>query len=224
MMSTKSAPFVCAVLVATTTLCACSAHTGAQPANPLSSNLTIPSLTNDAIGFTGSNLVADSSFERPIVPPGTFQEFTTGQSFSSWRVVGVFGSVDLIGDGFNQNGFTFPALCGKQFLDLTGRSQNATGVAQTIHTASGTNYSLTFSVGNVVNPGGPFGTSSTVNVFVAGVKVLTATNARGSGKTHIVWKTFSKSFMAHGTSTTIKFVNGDPPDDTANGIDCISVS
>ena len=69
----------------------------------------------------------------------------------------------------------------KQWLDLTGGTSNQqVGVAQSVKTRPGASYRLSFAVGNVVDPAGVFGTSSTVNVLVNGYKVLAATNKRGA--------------------------------------------
>jgi hypothetical protein len=38
-----------------------------------------------------------------------------------------------------------------------------------------------------------------------------------------VWQKFSTEFTAQNPTTTIAFINGDPPDDTTNGFDAISV-
>jgi hypothetical protein len=181
-------------------------------------------LNENPIGFAGTNLVKDPSFEKPVTAPGGFLVFSTGQTFSKWTVVGASGSIGIVSGTFTQNGYTFPAGCGHQWLDLTGLSQSATGLAQTIATVSGHSYTLKFSVGNVSNPGGIFGTTSTVKVSINGAAFLTATNSQGHGQTKQVWKAFQKAFTAHSTSTTITFLNGDPSTDTNNGLDCISLS
>jgi hypothetical protein len=91
--------------------------------------------------------------------------FSTAQSFTAWKVVGQTGNVAIVKGGFSQNGFTFQAACGSQFLDLTGTSNTATGVRQTIATVVNSAHTLTFKVGNVDDPGGIFGTTCTVKVF-----------------------------------------------------------
>jgi len=181
-------------------------------------------LNENPVGFAGTNLVKDPSFEKPVTAPGGFLVFSTGQTFSKWSVVGASGNIGIVSGTFSQNGFTFPAGCGHQWVDLTGLSQSATGLAQTIATVSGHSYTLKFSVGNVSNPNGIFGTTSTVKVSINGTAFLTATNSRGHGQTTQVWKDFQKTFNAQATSTTITFLNGDPSSDTNNGLDCISLS
>jgi Protein of unknown function (DUF642) len=170
-----------------------------------------------------TNLVRNGGFESPVVPPGSFQGFSTGQSFSHWTVTGASGNVAVVSGTFTQSGFSFPAKSGHQWLDLTGVSNSATGVAQTVATAAGTLYTLTFSVGNLVDPGGIFGTTSTVHVLVDGNPLFTAVNSKGAGSTSQVWKTFRVNFTAASATTTIAFINGDPSNDTENALDAIKL-
>jgi hypothetical protein len=177
-------------------------------------------LTNPAYG---ANLIGNGSFETPVITPGTYQLFSTGETFAGWSVVGAAGNVAIVSATFEQNGFTFPAASGSQFLDLTGISNSATGVQQNVATTAGTAYTLTFYVGNVVDPGGIFGVSSTVYVLVDGQQTFTATNSRGAGQTKQVWQKFTTTISATAASTTIAFINGDPPTDQNNGLDAISL-
>src|ERR1700687_4516297 len=116
------------------------------------------------------NLLHDASFESPLVPPGGFTVFSSGQTFSKWTVTGTSDDIAIVSGTFSQEGFTFPAGCGKQWVDLTGVGTTGAGVAQTIPTVKGSRHALTFSVGNVVDPHGIFGVTSTVNVLVNGVQ------------------------------------------------------
>jgi hypothetical protein len=171
----------------------------------------------------GANLIRNGSFESPGVPDGGYATFSTDQAFSGWRVVEASGNVGVVSGAFTQDGFSFPARSGKQWLDLTGLSQTATGVAQTVPTTPGAAYTLVFFVGNLVNPTGIFGGSSTVNVLVNGTQVFSATNSRGTGKTAMVWQKFTATITATSSRTTISFVNGDLSGDTLNGLDAISL-
>lgn len=175
-------------------------------------------------GQTKTNLIHDFSFEKPVVASGTFQEFSTGEMFKQWLVVGDLGRVAVVSGTFTQNGFTFPAKIGAQWLDLTGAdSKTATGVSQTISTIPGASYTLTFYVGNVYDPHGIFGVSSTVNVQVDGQQVFKATNSRGRGETSMIWQRFTTTISATNATTTIAFINGDPPNDDHNGLDGIDL-
>lgn len=167
-----------------------------------------------------ADLISNGSFESPVVTAGSFQLFSTGGTFSGWSVVGATGNVAIVSGSFTQNGFSFPAEDGAQWLDLTGISNTATGIQQTIATTSGQQYDLSFWVGNVSNPGGIFGTTSTVDLELNGTKVLTVTNSNANGQTQ-AWQQFTFSFMATSSSTTLAFLNADPSNDTSNGIDNI---
>ncbi|HEY2105282.1 MAG TPA: DUF642 domain-containing protein [Candidatus Binataceae bacterium] len=169
--------------------------------------------------------MTNGSFELPMVAPGSFTLASTGSStIPGWTVVGASGNVAVTSGTFAQNGYSFPAENGKQWLDLTGTSNTATGVSQTVTTVPGTSYSLSFWVGNVVDPGGIFGASSTVKVQVNGVNIFSATNSNGSGTMTMNWKRFGFSFFAFSTSTKITFINGDPASDTSNGLDGVLLS
>ena len=173
---------------------------------------------------SAGNLIKGGNFEKPVVPAGGSTTFATGQTFGRWTVVGAPGAVSIVSGTFTQNGFTFPAKKKKQWLDLTGfNSNSATGVAQTVATTPGVTYTLSFYVGNVVDPNGVFGTTSTVNVLVDGTPVFSATNSMGQGQTKQVWQKFSTTFMAASSQTTIAFINGDPSNDFTNGLDAVKL-
>ena len=168
------------------------------------------------------NAVKNGSFEVPVVSSGNFELFDNGQTFNQWKVIGAPGNVAIVSDTFTQNGFSFPAKSGNQWLDLTGLSNTATGVVQRVPTVSGTAYTLTFWVGNVYDPTGIFGTASTVDVLVDGTRVVRASNSRRS--TTQVWQQFETRFTAKANMTDIAFMNGDPSSDTSNGLDAISIN
>ena len=169
------------------------------------------------------NLIVNKSFETPVVPDGTYQNFNTGDHFKGWTVVGAPGSVAIVNDDFTYCGHTFPAASGAQFVDLTGTSDTATGLQQTIKTTPGSTYSLTFFIGNVYDTAGNCGTTSTVSVLIDGTPVASFTNKDGKNSTQLVWRKFSTDFVAQNPKTTIALINGDPPPDTANGLDAVSV-
>jgi len=176
-----------------------------------------------------ANLVVDGSFEDPAVSAGGFSLFSTGDSFgtgSPWSVVGPSGgNVGIVSGTFVQNGISFPAEAGNQWIDLTGVTQSpAEGVQQTIATNSGQQYTLSFYVGNVYNPTGIFGTTSTVDVDINGSPILAAENSCTSCTTTLTWQLFTTTFTATSTSTVLAFLNGDPSNDTSNGLDNISIN
>jgi hypothetical protein len=181
-----------------------------------------------ASGGTASaaaNLVNNGGFEKPVVTAGSFQNFATGQSFTGWKVVGATGAVSVVSGTFQSQGFTFNAEAGAQWIDLTGPGgKTATGVAQSVATTPGTAYQLTFWVGNVNDPGGSFGVSSTVKVFVNGALKLTAVNSLHPTNHKQGWKEFTLTVKATSSHTRISFINGDPSTDDSNGLDAVQLS
>lgn len=174
-------------------------------------------------GAEAANLLANGDFEAPPVPAGSFTRFATGSLISGWRVVGAAGNVDLISGTYVSGAFTATPRSGQQWLDLTGISHTATGVAQTVPTTAGRLYELSFHVGNVVNPGGPLGVTSLLRVFVNGTPLMTATNGAGAGQNKVVWRRFSATIVASGPNTTITFLNGDSAADDSCGLDDVTL-
>ena len=170
-----------------------------------------------------ANLIKDGGFETPPTATGSYIVYSTGQSFLKWKVVGSPGNVATVSTTFTQNGYSFPAKTGQAWLDLTGVSNSATGVSQTISTVAGTAYSVTFWVGNVVNPGGIFGTTSTVDVYDGTRLLIAATTSKGAGGTTQTWQKFTTSFTATASKTTLSFYNGDASTDTNCGLDDVKV-
>ena len=174
--------------------------------------------------FGQTNLIKNGSFERPVAPYRGYRLFSTGNTFSHWQVVGDSGSVDVISGTFTEAPvLSFPAWAGSQWLDLTGDSNTATGVAQTVATTPNAAYTLTFYVGNMYDPRWGNGVSSTVNVLVDGQQVYQATNSKGKWRTSLTWQKFTTTIVATSSETTIAFINGDTPSDGANGLDAIKL-
>lgn len=170
-------------------------------------------------------LITNGGFETPAPPLGGFTSFGTGTTFTGWDVVGVPGAVSIVSGSFTSFGFSFPGQSGAAWLDLTGNvSNHATGVQQAIATTPGTAYDVSFWVGNIVNPGGPYGSTSTVNMLLNGNPFFTASNTGGAGTTSQFWQHFTTTFTATGTSTILAFINGDPVTDNSNGLDNLSVT
>jgi hypothetical protein len=168
-------------------------------------------------------LIANGSFETPIVPIGNFTSFAVGSSgVTGWNVFGPAGAnVAIVNGTFSQNGVTFQAEDGNQWLDLTGDGSNSTeGVSQVVATTIGDQYQLSYFIGNTTGGGGIFGTTSTVDVLLNGALAFTNTNSNVS-PTNLNWEQFTHTFVATGTSTTLGFQNADPPNDNSNGLDNI---
>ena len=80
-------------------------------------------------------------------------------------------------------------------------------------------YDLSFAVGNVFDPRGVYGTTSTVGVMINGASTGTFTNSCLTCTNTLTWQTFTTSFVASGPTTLVEFVNEDPVTDNSNGLD-----
>jgi hypothetical protein len=209
----------CAIGIAA--LAACT--TSQTPLMPQNAVGTVSS-TNDVVVPDATSILQNGSFETPVVPKGSYTTFSKGKSFFHWRVTGNSGNVAVTSRTFVSHGYKFPTPCGNQWLDLTGTSNTKTGVVQRVPTTSGKTYTIAFEVGNTYQSAGSLGTSSIVLVYVDGKKIDTAKNTMGKGLMHIVWEKFSTQFTAQSTTAAIKFLNGDPPSDAVNGLDCVTVT
>jgi hypothetical protein len=170
------------------------------------------------------NLIKNGSFEKPAVPDGGYTRFSVGQKIGPWTVTGV-GNVDVMSTHFVYVGYKFPAKKGVQWLDLTGCcGGNRTGVKQTIDTVSGATYDISLYVGSQYTPTGNLGIDSTVDVYVNGVQIATFVAKGKEGSDTQVWRKFSTQFVTQSAQSTIEFMNGDPSNDTDNGIDAVSVT
>jgi hypothetical protein len=78
-------------------------------------------------------------------------------------------------------------------------------------------------VGNQVDPQGIFGVTSTVLVEVDGAVAYTAVNSQDSGTMTLAWQQFAFDFTASSASTTVAFINADPPNDTSNFVDNVTL-
>jgi hypothetical protein len=170
------------------------------------------------------NLILNGGFETPaVVNNNSYELARVGWGFDGWTVVGPRGAVALMGGGFGTAGVTFPPHSGKQWVDLTGEQNAATGITQRVPTVVGATYRLTYHVGNLFASNPSLGTTSTVDVLVDGNSVLRAENADGSGQTTLVWKAFTVDFKATRAATMLSFVNFDHPSDSVNGLDDVSL-
>ena len=175
-------------------------------------------------GVARGNLITNPSFETPVVPVGSFTNYPLASTtITGWTVTGPAATgVSIVSGTFAQNGVTFEAFDGVQWLDLTGDGSNSTeGVIQSVTTAPGTNYVLTFDIGNTTG-GGIFGTTSADVVKINGVSAGTFTNSTIAA-TNLNWQQFTVNFTATGASTTIEFDNHDGPTDNSNGLDLVDL-
>src|ERR1017187_1215312 len=182
-----------------------------------------------------SNIILNGGFEAPIVgsAPPAFASYTVppGTGITDWTVVGAAGTeVSLVNGAYTKECCNFAPQEGAQWLDLTGFSSNQyEGVSQTVPTTLGQKYDLSFWVGNAYDPGGVFGTTSTVEVRLGviapgappGTSTLLGTFANSSTIPGVLtWQMFTTTFVAGtGASTTLDFLNLDPTTDNSNGLD-----
>jgi hypothetical protein len=175
-----------------------------------------------------SNYFEGGDFLLPIPLAGSYDLVPTTERYGVWRVVGESGNVAYVSGSYVHNGFSFPAETSpttNPWVNLAGLSRTKTGVAHyPVATTVGQSYKLTFYVGNVVDPSGYYGTSSTVLVYENSKLLMTAVNSDGEGSTRQNWKAFSVTFSADAPFTTIAMVNGDPPNDRHCGIDHVQLA
>jgi hypothetical protein len=173
-----------------------------------------------AVPGANAGTITNGSFETPVVPSGNFTSYSVGSaSLTGWNVIGPSGTeVAIVSGSFSQNGVSFPAQDGNQWLDLTGNGSNSTeGVSQAVATTVGNRYQLSYYIGNTTG-GGVFGTTSTVNVSLNGAPTFADTNSTVSPTTQN-WEQFTHTFVAGTSTTTLAFQNGDPSTDNDNGLD-----
>ena len=176
-----------------------------------------------ALAATGAraNLLANAGFELPSAPVGGFVSFNNGATnITGWTVIG--NEVSLVSTTFAQNGVTFQAQEGGQWLDLAGNGANASeGVSQAVPTTAGRSYQLSYYIGNTTG-GGVFGTTSTVNVAINGLQAFGDTNSAVNASA-LTWQQVTHTFVATGAFTTLAFLNADPGSDNSNGLDNVSL-
>ena len=175
---------------------------------------------------SASTYFEGGDFLQPVPYPGTFALVGSGVRYGVWRVIGEPGNVAFVGSGYNHRGFTFNALkAGEPWVNLAGISRSNTGLAHgVVPTVVGQSYVLTFAVGNVVDPSGFYGTSSTVKVCENSTYLGSYTNSGGAGTKTLNWQNFAVTFTATDPYTVIALVNGDGPNDWLCGVDNILLS
>jgi hypothetical protein len=169
-----------------------------------------------------ANLINNGSFEVPVVPVGAYSDFASGSTaISGWTVVG--SDVDVSSGAFSQNGITFQAQSGVQWLDLTGTTSNSTqnGVTQTVATVVGQAYELDFYVGSATD--GNYFFAATVDLSIDGGARTSYFNPTAPTNA-MDWALFSTRFVATGPSTTLTFYNGSPSGNYSSGLDNVSLT
>lgn len=175
-----------------------------------------------AQGPATANLLVNGSFEAPVVTPGFYQNFGAGSPLiTGWTVVGVDSAV--VSGGFVQNGITFNAAAGSQWLDLAGVSSNSmlSGVTQTVATVAGASYTLSFYVGGTSDNSIFF--PATIDLSIDGSARTSFANA-AAPRNSVDWRLFTVDFVAAGATTALTLLNGSGPGNFFNGLDNVSLT
>lgn len=181
-----------------------------------------------------AGVVFADGFEAPIVnhtgPSGStggYDNYGTGAAIGPWTVVAPPGRTDAVSvvtTDFTQNGIAFGAQAGNQWADLAGQDANGNeGVRTTVAGLMGLDYTVSFWVGNVVDPQGVFGTSTTVNLLVDGIPVFAAVNTQGAGLASQVWQQFTYQGVGASNATVFTFLSGDPASDFSSAFDSVVI-
>lgn len=180
-----------------------------------------------------AGVVFSNGFENPVVvgagnTGNGYDNYGTGSFIGPWTVAGPQGATDAVSvvtTNFTQNGISFPAQSGNQWADLAGQNSNGLeGVETTVAGLLNQLYTVSFWVGNVVDPNGVFGTSTTVNLFIDDQLVYTAVNTMGAGQPTQIWQQFTYQTIGASNSTKFKFLSGDPSSDFSSAFDSVVIT
>ncbi len=169
-----------------------------------------------------ANLIANGSFESPVVPVGSYLDYAGGSSaIPGWTVAG--SDVAVISGAFTQSGITFNAADGKQWLDLTGVTSNSmtNGVTQTVATTIGQEYQLTFDVGSTSD--GSLFFPATVDLSIDGGARTHYFNSNITPKAQN-WEQFTVDFTATHSTTNLAFFDGSAANNFSAGLDNVQLT
>lgn len=173
-------------------------------------------------GTAAANLLVNGSFEAPAITPGSFLNFGAGSPLiTGWTVVGVDSAV--VSGSFVQNGITFNAAAGSQWLDLAGVTSNSmlSGVTQTVATVAGASYALSFYVGGTSDNSIFF--PATIDLSIDGSARTGFANA-AAPRNSVDWQLFTVDFVAATPTTALTFYNGSGPGNFFSGLDDVSLT
>jgi choice-of-anchor C domain-containing protein len=153
--------------------------------------------------------VTNGSFESGV-DPGAFTTLSSGSTnITGWTVAS--GDVDYIGTYWQ-------ASNGSRSIDLNGLGPGSIGTLLT--TVPGATYRVRFDMAG--NPdGGP--TVKTLNADVAGVTVPFSFDGTGATKSNMMWRSMSFTFVATGTTSTLRFISTIASGGFGPAIDNVSV-
>lgn len=170
-----------------------------------------------------ANLIQNGGFESPLVTPGGYSQYNSGDTFDGGWVVGGH-DIDLVSSTYAESGIVFNSNSGLASIDLTGGGNTgANSVSQIIPTSTGMRYTISFYVGRAQ--------SSTTSSYTGPASILlsvgdvnqtfTNSNVLDGG---IQWTLFTTSFVAQGSSTTVTFTNQTTGISNLAGLDDVNVT
>jgi hypothetical protein len=195
--------------------------------------LAIPALILAMNSSASANLIVNGSFESPVITAGQTNSYNSGSSsITGWSVVGnQTANVLLVSTTYSETppggSVLFNAQSGSQSLDITGIDNKgfSAGVKQSVTTTIGAEYFLGFYLGRATPSGGPdgaFATAATIDLSIDGGSRISFTNSDITNGM-VNWKYFTHSFIASGTSTEVRFLNGTELSTREAGLDNVSL-
>ena len=180
---------------------------------------------------SAQELLINGGFDDDMVPASNFKHYQPGESIGGggWTVLGSGSDVvTTLATSYAEPGVAFVAQSGANALDLTGgyNAGPVSGVEQIVNTSLGTDYLLSFWVGNATGDGtgnsGNYLAPSAINLSIDGGAAQLFTNAGITAGT-INWQQFSVIFAGTGGATSIRFNNATSGDNYA-GLDSVSLT
>jgi hypothetical protein len=175
--------------------------------------------------------IVNGGFETETTQ-GNILTYTPGEVIGAgWMAEGGPNSnVLVLSSSYTEPGVNFSPHSGTYALDITGAGNQGTfvGINQTVSLTPGTNYGLTFWVGNVTGDGTPGSNSavyagvSTIALLVDGTQVGLFTNSNVTVG-NVNWEEFTYDFTAAFSSELIEFQNATTADNYA-GLDDVSIA
>ena len=178
-----------------------------------------------------ANLISNSDFETNAV--ANFKVLPTNDTTSlpGWKVTGSVCTTNCLlvlntiyTEPSNIGTIFFQSQSGVQSVDLNGGGNTLDGgIEQTVATVAGTNYSLTFYLGNMDNAADLYTAASTVRLKITGQTDQLLSNSNNTPN-HVNWVLETINFTATSALTTIDFIQATPATDNYVGIDNVQLN
>ena len=160
-------------------------------------------------------LIVNGGFESPVIAANNYYTFSSESdpALPGWTVIS--GDVDVN----SSNGFGTP-FSGAQWLDLSGNVRGS--IAQSFATTPGASYQLSFAYANNVHASSAM---ATMSVLGAGINPLLTADLYHVGSVigNMNYYTYSSSFVANSSLTTLQFAADFPNTGSGLALDAISV-